>query len=45
MGLDGNLHATMEVVTVMFDLKARQATTLPKNIRDAAEELLARQIA
>ncbi|MHC2303274.1 acyl-CoA thioesterase [Rhizobium mongolense] len=44
-GLRGNLHATMEVVTVLFDLKARQATTLPDNIRGAAEELLAQEVA
>ncbi|MBX5013669.1 acyl-CoA thioesterase [Rhizobium lentis] len=42
-GLNQNLHATMEVVSVMFDLRARGATSLPGNIRAAAEELLALQ--
>lgn len=45
MGLSGNIHATMEVVTVMFDLKARRATTFPDDIRRAAEELLSQEIA
>ncbi|MDQ0564369.1 acyl-CoA thioesterase FadM [Rhizobium mesoamericanum] len=43
-GPSGNLHATMEVVSVMFDLLKRQAVPLPANIRTAAEHLLTQQV-
>ncbi len=33
------LHATMEVVTVYFDLQARRAAPLPDSLRQAAERL------
>ena len=36
---DTILHATMEVVTVYFDLQARRATPLPDSLRNAAERL------
>ena len=34
---DTVLHATMEVVTVYFDLQARRATPLPESLRQATE--------
>lgn len=45
LSLSGTLHATMEVVSVMFDLKVRCATTLPDNLRSAAEDLLVQEAA
>lgn len=36
----GTVHATMEVVTVLFDLNLRQAAVLPENFRDAASLLI-----
>lgn len=43
-GPTGNLHATMEVVSVMFDLSKRATFALPDNIRRAAEQLLAQEV-
>lgn len=37
--LAGELFASMEAVTVLFDLKARSAAPLPAAIRQRAEEL------
>lgn len=36
----GNVHATMEIVTVMFDLMARQSAPLPDAIKEHATTLL-----
>jgi acyl-CoA thioester hydrolase len=36
----GTVHATMEVVTVLFDLNLRQAAVLPANFREAAGLLI-----
>nr|WP_314876348.1 acyl-CoA thioesterase [uncultured Pseudomonas sp.] len=40
----GTVHATMEVVTVLFDLNLRQATMLPESFRDAAGLLISKDL-
>lgn len=42
-GASDNLHATMEVVSVMFDLQKRQSALLPDTVRTAAERLLSQR--
>jgi acyl-CoA thioester hydrolase len=39
-GLSGTVHATMDVVSVMFDLNVRRASPLPDSVRLAAEKFL-----
>ncbi|WEX91632.1 acyl-CoA thioesterase (plasmid) [Sinorhizobium garamanticum] len=39
-GAAGEIHATMEIVTVMFDLKLRKPVVLPDDFRQAAERLV-----
>lgn len=43
-GPSGNLHATIEIVSVMFDLEKREAVPLPDTIRAAAERLISQQV-
>ncbi|ESW72038.1 hypothetical protein X772_33690 [Mesorhizobium sp. LSJC280B00] len=43
-GSSGNLHATMEVLSVMFHLSKRAAVALPDKLRSAAEQLLAQDV-
>ncbi|MER9877291.1 acyl-CoA thioesterase [Mesorhizobium sp. M0195] len=43
-GPSGNLHATIEIVSVMFDLEKREAVPLPDTIRTAAERLISQQV-